>query len=106
MPRSTRNTGRDLPRSRERREFVGLPPARFARAFGALLSLPPPDLRFASSAQMGEADRQRRGESAPDVDLATGRAVAGAVPTRVERMREGQGSQPIDVKAFDRLSLA
>ena len=40
---------------------------------------------------MGEAVRQRRGESAPDVGLATGGAVAGAVPTRIDRMRAGQG---------------
>jgi len=52
----------------------------------ARLASPKPSLRSA-----GEADRQPRGEAAPDGRLATGDGLAGAVPTRVDRMREVRG---------------
>jgi len=54
---------------------------------------------------MGEADRQRHSESAPDGGQATGKVLAGAVPTRFDRMPEALVAPALFcVRAFDRIS--
>jgi hypothetical protein len=51
------------------RSFDRVAPTRLARAYGALLGLPPPDLR---SAQMGEAAQSGRAGSALEKCLLVG----------------------------------
>jgi hypothetical protein len=59
-------------------------PTRLARAFGALLGLPPPDLR---SAQMGEAALSGCVGSALELGSLVSCVLPRAVPVRADRMR-------------------
>src|SRR5512133_3838034 len=94
---------RSLP-SAGQTHLIGMPPPA-SLAPSAHCSACLPSNPILASLRMGEADRQRDSESAPDGGEATSSVLAGAVPTRFDRMPEALAASALGCnEAFDRIS--